>query len=461
MRLAMPGLIVALAACDNQVAAPSSPVAPVIISSYAAADSANVLSAYIYVHVRHADSVAVMYSASDESAQNVTPLVQAVGDSALVPIFGLRAETRYTARAIAYAMGATTTGSPVTIETGTLPLDLPRYAAEGSDPSPGFVVFAAGMYGVVIDNSGRVVWYHRFPQGPGLNFMAEPNGHYAARPTPPNAGPGDGWIEIDPFGRTVRTRGCSRGYVSRPHDLIIDSANGHWLLCDEVRVMDLNGSGGLSDARVTGTVVQHIDKDGKLLFNWSVFDHFDVTDGDASGRAGANVNWTHGNALDLDGDGNLLVSFRNLSEITKINATTGDVVWRLGGWRNQFAFVNSAAPSFSGQHGVRSAPGGLVILDNLGTPGDSRGELYTIDEASKTATLARYYSSAPGVVTQIGGSVQRLAGGRTLVSVGTAGRVEEYDANGGVVWRMEGNPGYIFRAQRINSLYAPGVGTAR
>ena len=67
----------------------------------------------------------------------------------------------------------------------------------------------------------------------------------------------------------------------------------------------------------------------------------------------------------------------------------------------------------------------------------------------------------PGVVTQIGGSVQSLAGGRTLVSFGTAGRVEEFNAAGQLVWRIAGNPGHVFRAQRIRSLYAPGFGTAR
>ena len=71
------------------------------------------------------------------------------------------------------------------------------------------------------------------------------------------------------------------------------------------------------------------------------------------------------------------------------------------------------------------------------------------------------YGSIPGVTTHIGGSVQPLAGGRTLVSFGTEGRVEEYDAQGRLTWSTQGNAGYVFRAQRIRSLYAPGVGTAR
>ena len=48
--------------------------------------------------------------------------------------------------------------------------------------------------------------------------------------------------------------------------------------------------------------------------------------------------------------------------------------------------------------------------------------------------------------------MQPLDGGRTLVSFGTAGREEECDADGRVAWRIDGNPGYIFRAQRIRSL---------
>ena len=103
----------------------------------------------------------------------------------------------------------------------------------------------------------------------------------------------------------------------------------------------------------------------------------------------------------------------------------------------------------------------LLLLDNLGDPTESRAEHYLVDEAARSARLAHSYGAIPGVVTEIGGSVQSLAGGRTLVSFGTAGRVEEYDAEGHVVWRIEGNPGYVFRAQRIRSLYAPGVGTAR
>ena len=36
-----------------------------------------------------------------------------------------------------------------------------------------------------------------------------------------------------------------------------------------------------------------------------------------------------------------------------------------------------------------------------------------------------------------------------------------YDAAGRITWRISGNAGYVFRAQRVRSLYAPGVDSRR
>jgi hypothetical protein len=458
------GIVMFIAACANEPVAPSLSLAPEIGASAVVANPNNVLSATLSVRVLHADSVAVRFRVGDAGAatDSITPALQTVGDSAAIPVLGLLPAHRYILRAVAFGAGGTVVGDSVELTTGSLPSDLPQYAASGPDPSPGYVVFAAGLYGLVIDNTGRVVWYRRFPNGPGLSFMAQPNGRYVARPTTPDPTDVDPWVELDPLGNITRTLGCALGLQPRPHDLISERDGSYWLLCDEVRTMDLTAAGGIAEARVTGTAVQHVSAAGTLLFHWSPFDHFAITDGEPSDRTGANVNWTHGNALDFDVDGNLIVSFRNLGEITKIDAASGAVIWRMGGRRNQFTFLDSPFPAFSGQHSARvSAPNALVILDNLGSPGESRAESYTMDEAARTARLAHSYSSIPGVVTQIGGSVQNLSAGRTLVSFGTAGRVEEYDAAGRVMWAIAGNAGYVFRAQRIRSLYAPGVGSAR
>lgn len=434
--------------------------APIIDAADVVANAHNVLSAVVSVRVRNADSVVVrLHPRADDS---ITPAMVPVGDAASIPVLGLRPAQRYELRPVVFGPGGTVVGDALEITTGPLPVDLPSYTASGPDPSPGYVVFSAGMYGVVIDNAGRVVWYHRFPSGAGLSFMAQPSGHYVARPPTPQPGDLEPWMEIDPLGNMTRTLPCARGLQPRLHDLIGQPDGSYWIMCDETRTMDLTAEGGVAEARVTGTVVQHVGADGDLLFEWTPFDHFAITDIDPAERTGASVNWTHGNAIDLAPDGNLLMSSRSLGEITKINVQTGAVIWRLGGRRNEFTFLNGAGPAFAHQHSVRScAAGELAILDNLGTPGESRAERYVIDEASRTARLVQSYASVPAVVTQIGGSVQPLPGGRTLVSFGTEGRVEEYDANGRLTWHIEGDPGYVFRAQRIWSLYAPGIGGTR
>ena len=450
--------------CDSGADPVAPGPVPVFEAAAAARNPGNALAVTVTVHVRDADSVAVRFQLADVTASGArTPAVHLVNGTASVPVLGLLPDRDYLFQAVAYGTGGSALSSALELRTDTLPADLPSFSAGGADPSPGFVVLAAGNYGVVIDNTGRVVWYHRFATGPGLNFVAQPTGRFYARPLGAQRGEPPAWVEIDPTGAVTRTFGCSFGLQPRFHDVIAEPDGSYWLLCDETRVLDLAAMGGVADARVTATAVQHISADGTLLFHWSPFDHFDIGDLDLHLRNGTNVNWTHGNGLDRADDGNLLVSFRNLREITKIDVQSGAVIWRLGGARSDFAFLQTAQPPFVGQHSVRAGPSSNVVLllDNLGDPNGSRAERYELNEAARTARLVHAHASEPAVVGELGGSVQHLPGGRMLVSFGSAGRVEEFDASGRSVWRLHGDPGYVFRAQRIVSLYAPGVGTTR
>ncbi|HWC73690.1 MAG TPA: arylsulfotransferase family protein [Gemmatimonadales bacterium] len=449
------------AACAHDTSS-GTPPEPVIESVSVAGAAVNVLSAMVTVHVRLADSVAVRYG-TGALIDQISPAVIPNGEVAVVPILGLAPVTGYGMLVVAYADGvAAASSSPFTFTTDTLPSDLPHYVASGSDPTPGYVVFGAGKYGLAIDTTGRVVWYVRFATAPGLNFQVEPNGHYVARPPTPDPGDLEPWVELDPLGNVIRTFGCAGALQPRFHDLAIQADGSYWIMCDDTRTMDLSALGGVAGAQVMGTVIQHVSATGALLFQWSPFDHFGITDLDSASRTGPAVNWTHGNALDFDTSGNLLVSFRSLSEITKIDVHSGAVLWRMGGLRNQFTFENAPPHGFVHQHGLRfSGPGRLVLLDNLGDPRGSRAERYEFDEASHIARLVASYGPDPEIVAQLGGTTQDLPGGRTLVAFGNGNRVEEYDSTGRMVWHIEGNSGYVFRAQLIQSLYHPGVGSRR
>jgi hypothetical protein len=451
----------ALAGCGGELTDPPSLPAPVLEVAAAATQPGNVLSVVVTGRARFTDSVAVRYGIRDAALDSVTPAVEPTDGEVALPVFSLLPDTTYELRLIAYGEGGTASSEPLHITTGSLPADLPRFQAGGPAPSPGYVLFAAGWYGLVIDNTGRVVWYVRFPEGPSLNFQAQSNGRYIARPFTTDSSDLQPVLEFDPLGTVTRRLGCARGLRPRFHDLLVQHDGSYWVMCDETRVMDLSGVGGVAGAQVTGTVVQHLHRAGGLVFEWSPFDdHFEITDVEQVTRSGPTVNWTHGNALDLDPDGNLLVSFRSLSEITKIDTRTGAVLWRMGGRRNQFAFPDSRPP-FLGQHGARAANGELVLLDNFGQAEGSRAERYVLDEAGRTARLTGTYVPTSATRAALGGTTQNLPGRHTLVAFGDGGVVQEYDGDGTVVWEIEGDPGYVFRAQRIRSLYHPEIDLAR
>src|SRR5207249_2387113 len=176
-------------------------------------------SAVVTGRVRGADSVAVRYGVAGSALDSATPAVTLAVDSVLVPVLGLLPDTRYLLRFVAYAGDQTILGDTVGFATGTLPADLPRYVADGADPSPGYVVFATGLYGLVIDNGGRVVWYHRFfPYAPGLNFEAHATGRYVARPSVPDPTVLAHWIEIDPLANSMH---CTSLYLHTDDQLYV------------------------------------------------------------------------------------------------------------------------------------------------------------------------------------------------------------------------------------------------
>ena len=460
-RLTGVAMTAVLASCAEEPP-PMEPLPPPIVrQASVSAGPHNVLSAVVTASFLESDSAAVRFGVAGGPLDSMTPAVPVGAGPVVLPVLGLLPSTSYRLQLVCYGAGGVGTSDTLSLATQALPSDLPVYSAGGTNPGPGFVAFGADPYGVVIDNTGRVVWYRRLDGGPTLNFQVQPTGRYTTSPIAPPAGDATPWVEFDPLGDETRRMGCAGGLIARFHELLEESDGSYWLLCDDVRVMDLTPYGGQPGASVVGSAVQHVAAGGELLFSWTPFDHFAITDLDSASRTGATVNWTHGNAIAFAADGGLLVSFRSLNEVTKIDPVTGAVRWRMGGRANQFQFTG-ATHVFAGQHGLREVvPGILQLLDNRGLPADSRAVRYRVDEVARTVEQATSYFAAPPVTALLGGSTQAMAGGRILVAYGNGNRVQEYDATGAVVWEIHGNPGYVFRAQRIISLYQPGVPGAR
>jgi hypothetical protein len=450
-------LLALAAGCGSDDPGGPGPTPPEFRRAVVDANPFNRISGTVTITALRYDSAFVRFW-TGSAAPSATPTFGFDGDSVVqVPLLGLEPASFHSLE-INLVVGQTADiADTVGFTTGFLPSWIPPAGGQGTDTTPGFLLLSIPDGAVVVDNAARVVWYRYFPNGILNSVQAHANGHYTllSLSDPP---PMRRFLVLDQFGAEVDELECV-GWNTRFHDLLVHEAGDYWILCDEAQVMDLSSLGGVSNANVTGTVVQHIGPTGQVLFEWKALDHFQITDLPAAERMGPNVNFTHGNGIEFDEDGNLLLSFRSLDEITKVDVGTGQVIWRLGGLANQFTFLNDPKGGFEGQHGVRLVgPGEIQLLDNrLSAP--SRLVRYRLDSGAMTADLVWEFIDSRTTWTRVGGSTQVYPGGKGLVSFGRAGRVVEVSPQGARVWELTGLEGiYVFRAQRIASLYAPGFG---
>jgi len=258
------------------------------------------------------------------------------------------------------------------------------------------------------------------------------------------------------------TFACRNGYSTDLHDLQI-LQNGHSLLLSydpQIMRMDTIVQGGDTAAVVIGLIIQELDEQKNLVFIWRSWDHFQITDAtDDVDLTSHTIDYVHGNAIELDSDGNLLLSSKNLDEITKINSQTGEVIWRWGGLEsknNEFLFVGDPT-TFSHQHDIRRLPNGNITLyDNgvLHIPKISRSLEYELDEEYKIATLVWKFNYDPIKYYSSMGNSQRLPNNNTIIGWGwsTANpiKVTEVRVDGTVSFELEFTDLYVtYRAFRF------------
>jgi outer membrane protein assembly factor BamB len=158
----------------------------------------------------------------------------------------------------------------------------------------------------------------------------------------------------------------------------------------------------------------------------------------------------HPNSLDFDSDGNIVVSWRSLGAVTKLDANTGEVLWQLGGTKSDFTIDDDPLNGFSGQHFARMLPAEHILIYDNGTghdPNVSRPVEYALDTENETATMVWDYIDPEKTYTTYMGSAQRLPDGNTLVGYSTAAIITLVDPNGTVLaqgYKMDGGNSSIF-----------------
>ena len=284
-----------------------------------------------------------------------------------------------------------------------------------------------------------------------------------------------GWFIMDSFQNEVDSVYMQNGYTADNHDFLA-LANGNYVLFaydEQPYAMDTVVPGGDPNAILEGLIIQELDANHNLIFEWKSWDHFHVTDNTyMSPWTGVNLDFIHANAIDIDFDGHFLVSCRGLDEITKIHRTTGEIIWRWGGSQTDITFINDYP--FTHQHSIRSLGDNRYLLyDNgnysaqyTGAANISRAVEYELDTNSMEATRVWEFVHPDSLYTTSIGGVQRLPNGNTLIDFGNlqslniGSIVTEVDSNNQIVFQLEyDNGGNLYRAQKFDwFFYTPTLG---
>jgi hypothetical protein len=324
-----------------------------------------------------------------------------------------------------------------------------------------------GYYVMMLTNDGTPVFYRALTNA-GYDFKVLPNGylHYAQQIKALSyTGGGDVTHEIlDEGYNSVESIHGGNGYAAEAHDFqMLPNGNvlqtGYYL--SEVDMSQVVSNGNPA-ALVSGAVIQELDGQRNVVFQWRSWDYYPFTSQWVNSTA-AVISEFHVNCIFQDTDGNII--FSTPDWVKKLNRQTGDIMWHLGGTENQFTFVGVTQQQGTNQfrgHGINRLPNGHVLIYNnsaFGPGTTSSVHEYALDETNKIATHIWTYTPNPAVPGPVQGNAQRLANGNTFVGWGGLGNLTPFvctEVSGtDVVFQAKFNNPNVISYRAYKSVYPP------
>ncbi len=307
---------------------------------------------------------------------------------------------------------------------------------------------------VIVDAGGQPIWENPLAGKVTTNFRVQ---SYRGEPVLTwwegviEYGHGVGeYVIADSSYRTVRRVQAARGLRGDLHEFVITPRDTALLTSYVITDADLSSVGGPRKGTIQDAIFQEMDlASGRVLLEWHSLDRIPLQESYAPVEA-ENWDFFHINSVDLDSDGNLLISSRSTHTVYKLDRS-GAILWRLGGKHSDFDMT--AGSNFAWQHDARRRPDGtLTIFDNGATPAVeklSRGLILDVDEQAMTATLLRQYTH-PKILTGSQGNMQLLEGGNVFIGWGEVPRVSEFERSGRLVFdAVLGEKYQSYRAFRL------------
>jgi hypothetical protein len=314
--------------------------------------------------------------------------------------------------------------------TGLRALDIDR-------ASPGLTMFASAGEPTVylIDLHGTVVHTWKMPYPPGFYGYLTEKGTLFYNGQIPN----ESFLGKSPFKGGAALEADWNGKVlwevrqrDHHHDGRLLKNGNVLLLCarelpDEVAKKVQGGRPGTeAKGKIWADYLVEMTKDGRTVWEWRVWEHLDPARDMITAIQDNRSEWTHGNAIIELPDGDLLVSFRNISTIIRIRRQSGEIVWKLG------------APPLAGQHAPTPlANGNILIFDNGPHRLDHTfpySRVIEVNPATNEIVWKYQEASLHNFFSPRISNAQRLPNGNTLINEGFFGRFFEVTPEGDVVW---------------------------
>jgi hypothetical protein len=319
--------------------------------------------------------------------------------------------------------------------------------ANTGSQSPGDIFLAPyagpGQYGpMILDGSGKLVWFKPVPKGARAADLRvqEYEGHpvltWWQDPLVSGGQRDAGVVVANSSYKDITIVRAGNGYQPDLHAFAISPrSTALFTVYDAIRC-NLRAYGGPANGAVADTLFQEIDlRTGLVRFEWHALDHVPVTNSympiGGGGTPLSPWDWFHINAVSEHGP-DLLVDSRNTWAAYEVQASGGQVAWRLGGKQSSFAMGPGAAPAY--QHDVREEPDGTIsFFDNGGTPkvhSQSRVIVLSLNRQKMTASLVSSFTHTPSLSAPSQGDFQPQADGNWFVGWGQEPFFSEFAPEG-------------------------------
>jgi Arylsulfotransferase (ASST) len=317
---------------------------------------------------------------------------------------------------------------------------------DGGRLAPGLIFFTPdngtppdGL--MIADSQGEPVWIHPELLRSAVNLRAttyrgEPVLTWWEGKISSGLGAGEFVIADTTYREITRVR-AGNGYQGDLHEFIISPEDTALFLITNPVAAPVPQSSGAAPGQVIEGIVQELDiASGRVLLEWHSLPIIDPSESYLPAPTdGSAYDYLHANSIDIDRDGDLIVSGRHTWAVYGLDRASGDLRWRLGGKRSDYQLGPGA--EFAWQHDARAYPDGTISIFDDGAMGpppqfetSSRGIILQPDRASMSVRLQRAFVHPEGIVATSQGSFQLLPNGNAFIGWGKVPRFSEFDAAG-------------------------------